>query len=177
MRHYASLVLMPEAGLQALIKLIVDNSGVKSSAGYVAKDDARAFIRAQLGAFATMDAKQWSSIAATVSGSAGWLAKAPLLDMVCGDTFTLDEFSGGNIDVFIQVAGDVIKENKGLVRLLIGSMIKSMMLTDRQKPAGPILFMLDEVDLLGFMSSLLEARDRGRKSEFHSRCCTNRSGS
>ena len=42
-------------------------------------------------------------------------------------------------------------------------MIKAMMVTERTKPVGPTLFMLDEVDLLGFMSSLLEARDRGRK--------------
>jgi type IV secretion system protein VirD4 len=165
MRHYAALVLMPEVELQKLCKDIVANEGRKTKPGYVDDASARLFIQAQVGAFATMDAKQWSSIAATVSGAAGWLSKAPLLDMVCGDTFSLDEFPKGNIDVFIQISGDVIKENKGLVRVLIGSMIKAMMSVDetRPKPAGPTLFMLDEVDLLGFMSSLLEARDRGRK--------------
>ena len=62
MQHYASLALMPEAKLQTLIKLVCDNTGApgtRGTAGYVGDDEARQFIRYQLGAFSTMESKQW----------------------------------------------------------------------------------------------------------------------
>ncbi len=166
MQHYASLALMPEADLQKLIKLVCDNAGEPGSrvtGGYIGDADARQFIKYQLGAFSTMEPKQWSSIAATVSGCARWLSKAPLVEMVCGNDFSLLEFAAGGLDVFIQLKGDTLKENKGLVRLLIGTMFKVMLERDGKSPKIPVLFVLDEVDLLGYMSALEEARDRGRK--------------
>jgi type IV secretion system protein VirD4 len=166
MQHYASLALMPEADLQKLIKVVCDNAGEPGSrgtGGYIGDADARQFIKYQLGAFSTMEPKQWSSIAATVSGCARWLSKAPLVEMVCGNDFSLDEFAVGGLDVFIQLKGDTLKENKGLVRLLIGTMFKVMLEREGKSPKVPVLFVLDEVDLLGYMSALEEARDRGRK--------------
>ena len=38
-----------------------------------------------------------------------------------------------------------------------------MLTQERPKGSKPVLFVLDEVDLLGYMSALEEARDRGRK--------------
>ena len=98
-----------------------------------------------------------------MSGCARWLSKAPLVEMVCGNDFSLDEFAAGGLDVFIQLKGDTLKENKGLVRLLIGTMFKVMLEREGRAPKIPVLFVLDEVDLLGYMSALEEARDRGRK--------------
>ena len=157
---------MPEADLQKLIKVICDNAGEpgsRATGGFIGDADARQFINYQLGAFSTMEPKQWSSIAATVSGCARWLSKAPLVEMVCGNDFSLDEFTAGGLDVFIQLKGDTLKENKGLVRLLIGTMFKVMLEREGKSPKVPVLFVLDEVDLLGYMSALEEARDRGRK--------------
>ena len=39
----------------------------------------------------------------------------------------------------------------------------AMLTQERPKGSKPVLFVLDEVDLLGYMSALEEARDRGRK--------------
>ena len=91
------------------------------------------------------------------------MSKPPFVDMLCGNTFGLREFAGGNMDVFIQLSSNILRENKGLVRLLIGSMLKTQMDDGFKVPAVPTLYMLDEVDALGYMSTLTEARDRGRK--------------
>jgi type IV secretion system protein VirD4 len=92
--------------------------------------------------------------------------------------FAISDMPKGNIDVFIQVKGLVVGANKGLLRMLIGG-INLALMEERQEVGGseeeiaetrrmqalrrPVLFCLDEVSLLGYMSILLEARDRGRK--------------
>ena len=55
-----------------------------------------------------------------------------------------------------------MKSYPGVCRTLIGSLMKAMEAAkgDYKKR---VLFVLDEVDLLGYMSILEEARDRGRK--------------
>ena len=162
-KHYAMLALKPEDELQELIKFIIKNTGDPLASGYIARDDARQFIKFQLGAFSGMDSKQWSSIASSLSGPVGWMSKPPFVEMLCGTTFSLREFAGGNMDVFIQLSSNILQENRGLVRLLIGAMLKTQMDGGFKVPEIPTLYMLDEVDALGYMSALTEARDRGRK--------------
>jgi type IV secretion system protein VirD4 len=69
---------------------------------------------------------------------------------------------GGDLDVFIQVPGDMLKAYPGIGRVIIGSLMKAMEQADGQHKKR-VLFALDEVNLLGYMNALEEARERGRK--------------
>jgi type IV secretion system protein VirD4 len=64
--------------------------------------------------------------------------------------------------VFLQVPGDMLKAYPGIGRVIIGSLMKAMVQADGLHKKR-VLFCLDEVNLLGYMNALEEARDRGRK--------------
>lgn len=79
--------------------------------------------------------------------------------MVTGIRFRLSELSDGNLDVFVQIPGDTLKTYPGIGRVILGSLMKAMVQADGTH-AQRVLFVLDEVDLLGYMGALEEARDR-----------------
>ena len=56
----------------------------------------------------------------------------------------------------------MLRSYPGIGRMIIGSLVNAMMQADGAHQRRS-LFMLDEVDLLGYMRPLEEARDRGRK--------------
>ncbi len=64
--------------------------------------------------------------------------------------------------MFLNIPATILRSYPGIGRVIIGSLINAMVQADGafQRRA---LFMLDEVDLLGYMRVLEEARDRGRK--------------
>jgi len=82
---------------------------------------------------------------------------------VCNPDFSLADLPKGGTDVFLQFDAEVLKNNVGVVRILLGAMFQAMQGQERAKGAESVLFCLDEVDALGYMSALEEARDRGRK--------------
>ena len=82
--------------------------------------------------------------------------------LVSGNAFALSDLPAGDLDVFVQVPGETMKTFPGIVRVIVGSLMRSMVQANGSY-ARRVLFVLDEVDLLGYMNVLEEARDRGRK--------------
>ncbi len=163
LRQLRTLTALPEAQLKSLIGDIYANTGVSSVRGYIADEAARTFIRQSLAPFVTMAQDSWTGISAQVSTDTKWLTVESLAATVCSDHFSLKDLPKGETDVFLQFAGEVVKNNAGVIRVLVGSMFRAMLTQERPKGSKPVLFVLDEVDLLGYMSALEEARDRGRK--------------
>jgi hypothetical protein len=162
LRQLRTLTSMPEAKLKELIGHIHLNNGVPGP-GYIKDPDARRFIKQSLAPFVTMAQESWTGIAAQVGTDTKWLSVKALADAACTPTFSLKEMPEGDTDVFLQIRGEVIKSNPGVIRVIVGAIFQAMMTQERAKGAKPVLFVLDEVDLLGYMSALEEARDRGRK--------------
>ncbi len=64
--------------------------------------------------------------------------------------------------MFLNIPAAILRSYPGIGRVIIGSLINAMTQADGAFKRRA-LFMLDEVDLLGYMRVLEEARDRGRK--------------
>lgn len=82
--------------------------------------------------------------------------------LVCGNAFKSSDIASGRKDVFLNIPASILRYYPGIGRVISGALINAMVRADgdfRQRA----LFMLDEVDLLGYMRILEEAHDHGRK--------------
>jgi type IV secretion system protein VirD4 len=145
-----SLIAQPTLDVQALLALKVANPKVAK------------FVRENLGQFVGMAEQTFSGVLSSVAKDTAWLSIPAYAMLVCGRRFTLDELPEGNLDVWVQIPGQTLKTYPGVGRVIIGSLMNAMVQADGRH-ANRVLFVLDEVDLLGYMSPLEEARDRGRK--------------
>jgi type IV secretion system protein VirD4 len=163
LRQLRTLTALPEKDLKAYIGLIYANEGVEDRPGFVRNVAARRYIRQTLAPFVSMAQESWTGISAQINTDTKWLSVASLADTVCNTDFALSDLPKGETDVFLQFDAEVLKSNVGVVRILLGAMFQAMQTQERTKGAESVLFCLDEVDALGYMSALEEARDRGRK--------------
>ncbi|WP_156851394.1 Ti-type conjugative transfer system protein TraG [Bartonella refiksaydamii] len=120
------------------------------------------FIRETLGVFTNMAEQTFSGVYATASKDLQWLSLSNYADLISGDDFKTADITKGNIDVFLNIPSKILKSYPGIGRILVGSFLKAMETADGDY-AKRVLFVLDEIDLLGYMNILEEARDRGRK--------------
>jgi type IV secretion system protein VirD4 len=120
------------------------------------------FVRENLGPFVGMAEQTFSGVLSSVAKDTAWLSLPAYAAIVGGDDFDLTELAQGHLDIFVQIPGDTLRAFPGIGRVIIGSLMKAMVQADGHH-ANRVLFVLDEVDLLGYMSILEEARDRGRK--------------
>lgn len=144
------LISMPTSELSDWLRAIVGDA------------DALPFVKQNCGQFVGMAKDTFSGIMSTVAKDTAWLSLPAYAAMVSGDTVALTDLPDGNLDVFLQIPGDTLKTYPGIGRVLLGSLMAVMVKADGQHKRR-VLYMLDEVDLLGYMSVLTEARDRGRK--------------
>ena len=163
LRQLRTLTALPEKDLKAIIGTIYANDGVEDRPGFVRNAAARRFIRQTLAPFVSMAQESWTGIAAQINTDTKWLSVTALADTVCNPDFSLVDLPKGETDVFLQFDAEVLKNNVGVARILLGAMFQAMQGQERAKGAESVLFCLDEVDALGYMSALEEARDRGRK--------------
>ncbi|SDN47896.1 Ti-type conjugative transfer system protein TraG [Ensifer sp. YR511] len=128
----------------------------------IQKHSASAFIRETLGVFTNMTEQTFSGVYSTASKDTQWLSLDSYAALVCGNAFKSSDIASGKKDVFLNIPASILRSYPGIGRVIIGSLINAMLQADGtfQRRA---LFMLDEVDLLGYMRELEEARDRGRK--------------
>ena len=159
LREFASLT---EADLKQKIGAIVGSCGKADDATVTDNADYRLFLKETLGPYVKMADQTFTGVASSVAKDTQWLSIPALRAMVCGSDFKVSQLPDGHLDVFIQMPGDLMKSYPGVCRTLIGSFMKAMEAA-RGTYAKRVLFVLDEVDLLGYMSLLEEARDRGRK--------------
>ncbi len=120
------------------------------------------FIRETLGVFTNMTEQTFSGVYSTASKDTQWLSLDNYAALVCGRTFKPSDIVSGKIDIFLNIPASILRSYPGIGRVIIGSLINAMTQADGAFTRRA-LFMLDEVDLLGYMRVLEDARDRGRK--------------
>jgi type IV secretion system protein VirD4 len=149
LRSLRQIVSEPETSLLSMLRDVQEHS-------------ASAFIRETLGVFVNMTEQTFSGVYSTASKDTQWLSLDNYAALVCGNTFKSSEIAGGKKDVFLNIPASILRSYPGIGRVIIGSLINAMIEADGAFTRRA-LFMLDEVDLLGYMRVLEEARDRGRK--------------
>lgn len=149
LRSLRLIVSEPEPSVLAMLREIRETS-------------ASAFIRETLGVFTNMTEQTFSGVYSTASKDTQWLSLENYAALVCGDTFQAKDIAAGKKDVFLNIPAAILRSYPGIGRVIIGSLINAMTQADGAFERRA-LFVLDEVDLLGYMRLLEEARDRGRK--------------
>lgn len=128
----------------------------------IQKSSSSLFIRETLGVFTNMTEQTFSGVYSTASKDTQWLSLENYAALVCGARFKSSDIVSGKKDVFLNIPAAILRSYPGIGRVIIGSLINAMTQADGAFERRA-LFMLDEVDLLGYMRVLEEARDRGRK--------------
>ncbi|PZM12944.1 Ti-type conjugative transfer system protein TraG [Rhizobium tubonense] len=149
LRSLRQIVSEPETSVLAMLRDVQQHSASK-------------FISETLGVFVNMTEQTFSGVYSTASKDTQWLSLDNYAALVCGNTFKPSDLTTGKKDVFLNIPASILRSYPGIGRVIVGSLINAMIEADGafQRRA---LFMLDEVDLLGYMRVLEEARDRGRK--------------
>jgi type IV secretion system protein VirD4 len=160
LRNLRQLTSMSEKDLKAKIGRIVGR--LEGSMLRDATADEHVFLVQTLSPYVAMADQTWTGIASSVAKDTQWLSIPSLAALVCNRTFKASDLLGGDLDVFIQIPGELLKAYPGVGRTLIGAFCKTMV-DARGSHAKRVLLVLDEVDLLGYMGLLEEIRDRGRK--------------
>jgi len=149
LRQLRMLVSQPEPSVLDMLRV-------------VQKESKSLFIRETLGVFTNMTEQTFSGVYSTASKDTQWLSLENYAALTCGKTFSSHDLAKGECDVFLNLPAATLRSYPGIGRVIIGSLLNAMTQADG-KFAKRALFMLDEVDLLGYMRLLEEARDRGRK--------------
>ncbi|WVT75515.1 Ti-type conjugative transfer system protein TraG (plasmid) [Sinorhizobium chiapasense] len=149
LRSLRQIVSEPEPSVLAMLRDIQEHS-------------ASAFIRETLGVFTNMTEQTFSGVYSTASKDTQWLSLDSYAALVCGNAFKSIDIVSGKKDVFLNIPASILRSYPGIGRVVIGSLINALIHADGAFKRRA-LFMLDEVDLLGYMRVLEEARDRGRK--------------
>ncbi|MEZ2127875.1 MULTISPECIES: Ti-type conjugative transfer system protein TraG [unclassified Sinorhizobium] len=149
LRSLRQIVSEPEPSVLAMLRDIQENSQ-------------SAFIRETLGVFTNMTEQTFSGVYSTASKDTQWLSLESYAALVCGKAFKSSDIASGEKDVFLNIPASILRSYPGIGRVIIGSLINAMVQADGAFKRRA-LFLLDEVDLLGYMRVLEEARDRGRK--------------
>jgi type IV secretion system protein VirD4 len=149
LRQLRMIVSQPEPSVLEMLKVIQQSSESK-------------FIRETLGVFTNMTEQTFSGVYSTASKDTQWLSLESYAALTCGNSFKSHDLAEGNCDVFLNLPAATLRSYPGIGRVIIGSLLNAMIQADGAY-AKRALFMLDEVDLLGYMRLLEEARDRGRK--------------
>jgi len=106
--------------------------------------------------------KQFSGFYGEAGNATAWLAVPSLARLVCGSSFQTRHLLSGKLDVFINLPLKVLQSTPQAARVILGSLLNAVY-EARGQVGGRMLFLLDEVARLGYMSILETARDAGRK--------------
>lgn len=149
LRSLRQMVSKPEPSVLEMLRGVQQNS-------------ASLFIRETLGVFTNMAEQTFSGVYSTASKDTQWLSLENYAALCCGNSFKSSDLARGDIDVFLNIPAAMLRSYPGIGRMIVGSLVNAMMQADGAHKRRA-LFVLDEVDLLGYMRPLEEARDRGRK--------------
>jgi len=104
----------------------------------------------------------FSGIYSNANADTQWLSIKAYADMLSDGSFGTGELAGGKLTVFIQVPMESLRATPEVARVIVGSLLGAAYRADG-KLAGRVLFLLDEVNFLGKLKVLEDARDAGRK--------------
>lgn len=149
LREFRTRVRTPEKKMKGLLADI--HAGSESQ---LARDLA--------GSLADVFHETFSGIYSNANADTQWLSIAAYADMLSGDSFKSDELADGKLSVFVQVPMDALRATPQVARVIIGSLLSAVYRADG-RVQGRVLFLLDEVNFLGKLKALEDARDAGRK--------------
>ena len=104
----------------------------------------------------------FSGIYSNAVADTQWLSIKAYADMLSGGSFRSAELAGGKLTVFVQIPMDALRATPETARVVIGALLSAVYRTEG-RVRGRVLFLLDEVNFLGRMKVLEDARDAGRK--------------
>ena len=104
----------------------------------------------------------FSGIYSNANSDTQWLSVSVFADMLSGSAFHTGELAQGGLTVFVQVPMDVLRATPEVARVIVGSLLGAAYRANG-KVSGRVLFLLDEINFLGRMKALEDARDAGRK--------------
>ena len=108
-------------------------------------------------------AETFSGVYGNMSEQTEWLANPAYAKLVSGDSFRTADLVAGNLDLFVNIPMKVLESTPALARVVVGALLNAVYEADGLLPGGRVVFLLDEVARLGYMTSLARARDAGRK--------------
>ncbi|MER8671402.1 type IV secretory system conjugative DNA transfer family protein [Mesorhizobium sp. M1156] len=108
-------------------------------------------------------AETFSGVYGNMSEQTEWLANPAYAKLLSGNSFRTSDLVAGNLDLFINIPMKVLESTPALARVVVGSLLNAVYEADGHLPGGRVVFLLDEVARLGYMTSLARARDAGRK--------------
>ena len=91
-----------------------------------------------------------------------WLTFGPYADLVSQGSSPTALIANGRTSVFLGLGVDVLGNNPGLARTLLGALLNATKMASGSL-TGRVLFIVDEAARLGHMRVLEEMRDTGRK--------------
>ena len=104
----------------------------------------------------------FSGIYSNAVADTQWLSIKAYADMLSGGSFRSAELAGGKLTVFVQIPMDALRATPETARVVIGALLSAVYRAEG-RVRGRVLFLLDEVNFLGRMKVLEDARDAGRK--------------
>tara|TARA_R110002110_G_scaffold356885_1_gene566405 strand:- start:2556 stop:4415 length:1860 start_codon:yes stop_codon:yes gene_type:complete len=141
----------------------LDEDDMKVTLEEIAKYSAHSTARQMASSLYKLDHRTFSQIHSSVAASAKWLLFENLVGVVSADNFTTADIVEQRADLFIQPDLLTLTTHPGLARVVLGSLLLPMFRGGI--PEGSrVVFLLDEVARLGFMSILETARDVGRSA-------------
>jgi len=108
-------------------------------------------------------AETFSGVYGNMSEQTEWLANPAYAKLVSGNSFKTADLVAGNLDLFVNIPMKVLEATPALARVVVGSLLNAVYEADGHLPGGRVVFLLDEVARLGYMSALSRTRDAGRK--------------
>ncbi|WP_027170231.1 type IV secretory system conjugative DNA transfer family protein [Mesorhizobium sp. WSM3224] len=108
-------------------------------------------------------AETFSGVYGNMSEQTEWLTNPAYAKLVSGNSFRTRDFVSGKLDLFINIPMKVLESTPAVARVVVGSLLNAVYEADGTLPGGRVVFLLDEVARLGYMTSLARARDAGRK--------------
>lgn len=104
----------------------------------------------------------FSGIYSEAMKSTQWMSITAYADMLSGNSFRTRDLCGGKLSVFVQIPMASLRTTPALARVVVGALMNAVYQAEG-KVSGRVLFLLDEVNFLGRLKVLEDARDAGRK--------------
>jgi len=149
LRAFRERVRTPERKMRGLLADIHAGSGSE-----LARDLA--------GSLMDVVPETFSGIYSNAAAATQWLSVKAYADMLSGNSFRTGELAGGRLTVFVQIPMDALRATPEAGRVVMGALLSAVYRAEGRLH-GRVLFLLDEVNFLGRLKALEDARDAGRK--------------
>ena len=104
----------------------------------------------------------FSGIYSNAMADTQWLSVKPYADMLSDASFDALDIREGKLTAFIQIPMESLRATPALARVVVGALMNAVYQAGG-RIEGRVLFLLDEVNFLGRLKALEDARDAGRK--------------